>query len=636
VTIFYLSNVGLCSPEFTTQFYRKYLTLVADHSEEAEICRRWRKGAVQPFGSGHLRVSLDGSTGKREEESSPPERNEATLDPGCSHIAEPTETARRHDGKGSLNISEFSLTGVDPGENLVGVLPDGRNLYWFQCDPKCLYSSSSCYYGANPMYRQQLHEIEQAFHADVVANGSYGKRRLIAPPLDSHCCLWGCVRKQDDAFVHVSHTSMESIIQHLREHHSLGDAQPESPPLVGCTRISEGEAIRRLSHHIALAACTIDPSLLHFTKKIGMATARSPLQQTDFMPPDLIYFDPDSNGPSGLKSMTEIRPTRSSTALLLYAVGRRIGNLFDSDGMGKQPLLGSVEGPFISSAEQSSFQLRHEPCDSCVVCNMLSEPLVPGKNGSFEGLGCASASTVCFGVTQKCDVRLAQSKKLLISIAERLPKALYSESSPPPGIHGDVSTQLWKDDCFDTWRSFVVGCTFWRSVAQAFAVLVGSLDRTRLPAWWMSEGSGWSQVKAVLASRSLSGLMHQLYVFDAAMTESASAAMTDEAMLSTCNQGIPRKFDGLQFDEIVKTVLDWAKKMRFEKLDQENLIYCCVCQDGGNLLCCELCRNVQHKRCVQVPTPLEADPEMFVCHCCIVDMAAMTKAVERSVATPSL
>ena len=57
--------------------------------------------------------------------------------------------------------------------------------------------------------------------------------------------------------------------------------------------------------------------------------------------------------------------------------------------------------------------------------------------------------------------------------------------------------------------------------------------------------------------------MHQLYVFDAALTEFTSYALSDSSGIlnSSDTRALPVEFDGLSFDEIVSRVLEWAKKV---------------------------------------------------------------------------
>jgi len=53
--------------------------------------------------------------------------------------------------------------------------------------------------------------------------------------------------------------------------------------------------------------------------------------------------------------------------------------------------------------------------------------------------------------------------------------------------------------------------------------------------------------------------------------------------------------------------------------DQEYEDYCVVCQDGGNLLCCDFCSTVEHLKCIRTKFMVKRpEPEDdFMCHKCI-------------------
>ena len=587
--------------------------LVEEASEEAQIARVWGGPRLQPYGNGFLRV--DDMT----DEQHILIKNEDTKQPrGGSPLGDALQLDQQavHEYLyAAQDLAEVAAKRCEDTTRMrLGVLPDGRTIFWFACDPNALYQSCSDFYGTDPLDLKFQKQIEDTYYSDTVANCGLlrpGGSKVVAPSSGSHC-LWGCVRLDGEVARILTFITREELLEHLRLRHLKWPA----PSSVSLMRIPEGEAIRSLNTAIASAACALDTSV------VSREFLLSPTSEVTYL---------DTEGVVGAAQESETSGRRSRV-MQLCSLGRSIFELFDANGNARPTSLGSKKGSIAWSEEPpvaDSRDEQHEPSDICGTCNTRCEPILFDKSGScYEGLGCSLASELCFGKLPEENRRLGPLKKLLLSIAQRVPRALYS-TAPPEGILSEgmrsvACNHLWSGDCFSDWRSFVILSRTWRSVVQAFAVLVGSIDRTKMPKWWSSDGSGWSQVLAVLALRSSPALMHHLYVFDAAMAEFCSQALSNSSsMLNSDSRELPVELDGLPFDEIVERVLVWAKKCRLQNFKGENLSYCCMCADGGDLLCCELCANVQHQNCVA--RPLDNTPERFVCHSCLVDVTTLYK-----------
>ena len=225
---------------------------------------------------------------------------------------------------------------------------------------------------------------------------------------------------------------------------------------------------------------------------------------------EVTYLDTEGVVGAAKESATSGRRLR---VMQLCSLGRSISELFDANGNARPTSLGLKKGSIAWSEEPPVAHSRdeHEPSDICRTCNTRCEPILFDKSRScYERLGCSLASELCFGKLPEENRRLGPLKKLLLSIAQRVPRALYSILSE--GMRSVACNHLWSGDCFSDWRSFVICSRTWRSIAQAFAILVRSIDRTKMPKWWSSDGLGWSQVLAILALCSSPAWMHHLYV----------------------------------------------------------------------------------------------------------------------------
>jgi hypothetical protein len=167
-------------------------------------------------------------------------------------------------------------------------------------------------------------------------------------------------------------------------------------------------------------------------------------------------------------------------------------------------------------------------------------------------------------------------------------------------------------------------------LAQAFITLLTSIQKNRLPSWWNGEGTGWSTAQVVIASPRLSSLLLRVYVLDAAIaeflckalyTESREPLMTTTTAAATTTQ-TTRTVSGSTRTRMERYT-KLADRLGYSRFNGNHTNECCICFDGGNLLCCELCKNVQHAGCCHPPIDDSADLEYWICDPCINDIETM-------------
>lgn len=193
-----------------------------------------------------------------------------------------------------------------------------------------------------------------------------------------------------------------------------------------------------------------------------------------------------------------------------------------------------------------------------------------------------------------------------------------------------------------------------RMLALAYLLLINSVNKHRMPNWWTAKKSGWTSPMTSLNFQTLSSLALNLYVFDAAMLD-GSPSVSDGAFLGGSNSGNshnesaattgddsldkrpPKKtkkggdtnkyFEKLKkmsFANRMKTVLRWADKCGIQRLpaDEDHYDDCYVCKEGGDLICCEFCRQSLHPECLVVEgggQGINFDDIDFVCEQCQLD-----------------
>jgi hypothetical protein len=70
----------------------------------------------------------------------------------------------------------------------------------------------------------------------------------------------------------------------------------------------------------------------------------------------------------------------------------------------------------------------------------------------------------------------------------------------------------------------------------------------------------------------------------------------------------------------MKTIFQWAKRLSITCFDGEHNGSCVKCDDGGNLMCCEFCNQVQHSKCCSPPLAKIPDFD-WACDDCACDIS---------------
>ena len=258
-------------------------------------------------------------------------------------------------------------------------------------------------------------------------------------------------------------------------------------------------------------------------------------------------------------------------------------------------------------------------------CRLGCERVLMTENDEYRDTGCLPIGDICLDdvntyPTDCGDISIGDAKSMLLALVSSIPESIRT-MKPSSKVNADnivdhvsPQMQLWSEDGFDSWRLFVLGCRDVRSLGQAFVALVFSLN-IELPEWWESEGIGWSPLQA---SYSLSSLLFHLQVFEAALMEFIS--ITSIPFKADMNQHVPEDLISFPYDKQVSITLERAKEVGLDRFKGDYQYYCSICQDGGDVLCCELCCNVGHASCYKLA---DGNVDDFVCFACMTDVATV-------------
>lgn len=291
--------------------------------------------------------------------------------------------------------------------------------------------------------------------------------------------------------------------------------------------------------------------------------------------------------------------------------------------MDARPLL----PPFPSDQKR---RLRHTKPDQCSICDLGCERVLlkvsdqtndesaPNGTESYSGIGCSvSFLEICVDASFKlCEYDGDNvAKKSLLQLAERIPRMFRVSSDRDLTPKNQLTRDLFWSN-FDTWREFVIDSWKFESLCQAYVLLLVSIKQDILPEWWKSD-CGWFSVQTALHLQSTSAFMLHLHLLDAALSEAVAV-----------EENRPMKIPSLyllvedeNFVKLVDQAVHLAKKAVWKKKRKDKDDYntdCFVCQDGGDMLCCEFCTNVCHLSCCR--PVIESEPEEFVCLSCLMDL----------------
>jgi hypothetical protein len=573
-----------------------------------------------------------------------------------------------HFAKESATISlKKSLRRISNGTLFpLGAFPDGREVFWLCSDPTGLYVKNF----KEPSNEFVLAFHEQSYRQDLregsATNGN--AQQALLPEDGKLCCTWGCMDDSkkdldtDDGTI-LCFDAVADLRNHTEQFHSYRDqAESFSFDSKECLwRIPDGEALSKVLADLTKAICSRFPSMLKFTERQHQPNGLELMDKHNvsvvgespilFRIADIWeYANGDSNLSKAVENILTRLPRSGERLRALVTLWVRIFLLVNDDD--KREIVFAEKNDF-GLGEFSDAVNKWEGCDSDFQCSRsqmqgsccktCSPPLgrfqswefkPTTSQKSFNGTGCALFSDLYHAESAPVEDTslllntglLGRAKILLIRVADNLPDALKCvEENNTTGVGKAGGKQcfefpLWSEANVEIWRDFVVGAASSRMLAQSLLVLVSSVKNSLLPSWWASAGVGWLSAQNLMFAPSLSKILLRLFVFDAAVAEFVlTAGRTTEDVNSSDN--VPACLASLPLEERLVIVAKWADELNLQRFEGLYKNFCCKCDDGGELLCCEFCDTVQHRGCCS--PPLQTDPTVFVCSVCTADVAAL-------------
>jgi len=455
----------------------------------------------------------------------------------------------------------------------VGSLPDGSVIYYFDSDPTSLYKTKGCYDERNVAWTKTM---ETAFS------------KAVSLSFDKHPCVFGCMLHSRSGYTHFSMESSESVQDHMRRHHNFVQEERDGG---GLFRI-RADKIGDLLETVTAAACALDPTLLQCTEETGKQ-GHDGTSWRKSASEKLLCFKR-----SALSDRLQ-RERSGPESLELTAL--RIMTLFDKEGQSKR-----VRKCF----RDVSPALVHD--QYCRSCTLGTEKSISESFG-YESLSCYLCCDKSLSSTK---LGIAHLNSLLLAVESRIPDFL---KLVPKDNETNKACCLWTSTKHNMWRVLVENTHSSRVLLQAFILLLGAIDQTKLPMWWNHKNTGWQMP----VEDDTSMLYCHLYVLEAAVGEVKASAVVNQLSLPADAFHLPSEWNGKSYSEISQAIFNWEVSSGRDVFKGINGSYCCVCDDGGELLCCELCSNVQHLKCVR--PVLSAPPLKFVCNCCIMDISTLMR-----------
>ncbi len=258
-------------------------------------------------------------------------------------------------------------------------------------------------------------------------------------------------------------------------------------------------------------------------------------------------------------------------------------------------------------------------CHECSLCSLPFERSLPGnKKDAPKSFGCSLMSDVALieksSRLNTMPGQLGEGKTLLLKIASLVPSSLKVQPKDTPLWEDPLlSFRIFDNDThYALWKDFVAECTSPDMLAQAFVTLVASIERSKLPDWWSRKDSGWSTPYAIMSGSSLSTLYLHVYVLDAALSDIISQSLSKKPTAKKSNNVIE--------GERMKKYWERSIVLGYQAFQGTHNEHCYHCNEGGHLLRCKLCPNVQHNECCDPELTLDAKLEHWLCDSCINDI----------------
>jgi len=315
----------------------------------------------------------------------------------------------------------------------------------------------------------------------------------------------------------------------------------------------------------------------------------------------------------------------------------------------------------------------------CLLCSTSSEGMIQSKeidadsdkSRSKHGVGCGIACELCF---KKCNNpyrstllkvadtltpiqgQLGAVKLLMIKVAANIPPSLFPSVSKSSSKHMMplLDHEIWTDLNINVWVQFATQCVNCRMIAQAYVVLLCSINKKRMPSWWKSNRSGWASTYAIMNMPTLSKLALHLHTLDLAIAQfianrtdtqhkplkkhaSHKKGKHEDKMIEVTlhKQGeermdlpidqrkkskLPAELQNMGIKQRMETVIRLARQAAIPLHDGITDDDCYICDNGGFVLCCEFCVNVAHPECLGYKGKKEDIDWDFVCEECAHDI----------------
>jgi len=457
-------------------------------------------------------------------------------------------------------------------------------------------------------------------------------------------------------------------------------AQPDNDKWL---RIPEGAMIQSLCADLTSACCARSTGLFSLTKAFHLKEKNVDVKNLSncsqsraeervmFLAKFMSNLD-DSHGSAYFSKMRHSKLLSDSETRSFCRLWSRISRLFSVNLNGKFHLekLGSISNLFFkidgtfpipeivskneyqkylideeavaSQQDSSNLNIRDAPTPLSmkghtnfprILTDRLQEDVAKcQKNSNSENL---FTDIISAAITSLYPVRgyLDAYRLLLLNLAVRIPSALQKAKSEDKCLYS-----LWNRSSLEQWISFVRKSCNGRMMMQALIVLINGTRATKLPRWWRAVRSGWDSALGSISTPTLSLLALRINVLDSALKEyeqdsdRLSKSNSSTKCVGKVIEGKPKYSEYVSLENLskmnvetrMKYVLCWADTFGLERYAGESNDECCICDMGGDLMCCEFCRNVQHVECCK--PPLEKFPDFdWVCDLCVGDIHHLWK-----------
>lgn len=535
---------------------------------------------------------------------------------------------------------------------VLGELPDGRDVIWLRSDPRSLYVRIAKDQSRKEELHQRASARAQTFYLRTVHRGDPQRLRISRSNRSQNFCVWGCSVKAT-SLVHetLSFGSHSDLEEHYMKCHTFGSTADITT--LGDTgqflRIQDGRHILELSSSLTSAICArrlsliddaVQDALQPETTSNGKVFYRSPqdlhlsfhlTQKFRGVVLDLLREnDPSLCRPINLWSrIARLFVLEEEGQFRLNPTEYQNANISPQESVGRV-LACSCERTFAPDTEVSAS--GNFECELCALqweqvtrFRRKDPPKIAPTNSvdaKHRSIGCALLSDASYPERLTSEVhfipgRLGQAKSLLLKVALHMPEPLRNAGGASAIADPLVGYRIWNEDYFEVWSAFAKEATNTRMLAQALVTMLASIHRARLPRWWSNEGGGWSTAQALIEKPSLSAFFLHLYVLDAAIAEFMSTAYLKE---SSGKRVVSGSLAGR-----MEKYLKMADKLGFKRFSGAHEELCYFCDDGGSLLCCDLCENVQHHSCCDPPIENPDVLSTWICDSCINDINVRSK-----------